>query len=123
MGDRQSVGFGTANPAKFLGCQQDALRQRPKLTDVPHFRTAVTPVLASTPRPALPPSPFLVAGLGRAGTAAVGVLRQLVGPESLYCWDADSTGPMRRLATEWQGAGIKTWLGAPPALEQRSPRS
>ena len=43
-------------------------------------------------------------------------LGRFVAPSSLYCWDASTAAPVRRYATELQAAGIKTWLGAPPAL-------
>ena len=72
---------------------------------------------APAARPSLPPPPFLVAGLGRAGRAAISALRRLVPPELLYCWDASTGEPVRGLALELRGAGIRTWLGAPPPLD------
>lgn len=68
-------------------------------------------------RPTIPAAPFLVAGLGRAGAAAVSALRRLVPPDALYGWDAGTDEPLRRYAAELASSGIKTWLGAPPALE------
>jgi UDP-N-acetylmuramoylalanine-D-glutamate ligase len=73
---------------------------------------------AFTPRPPIPRGPFLVAGLGRAGQAAVQALsrRQAAGPPQIFAWDSDTNRQMRRLASRLERAGVSTWLGNPPNL-------
>lgn len=68
-------------------------------------------------RPSLPPPPFLVAGLGRAGTAALSALRRSVAAGELYAWDKSTASSIRGVAAELRAQGIKTWLGAAPPLE------
>ena len=67
---------------------------------------------ADEPRPALPPAPYLVAGLGRAGQAAVAALTDIVAPESVRAWDADTGREMQRLRRRLEHAGVRTYLGA-----------
>jgi len=66
------------------------------------------------PRPPIPPGPFLVAGLGRAGTAAVHALSQTVGPERVRAWDADTGAGMQRLRRQLESQHISTSLGRRP---------
>jgi len=47
----------------------------------------------TAPRPAVPPGPYLVLGLGRAGQAAVEALCSRFGPGAVRVWD-DSQGPV-----------------------------
>ena len=42
---------------------------------------------APSPRPPLPPGPYLVVGLGRAGFSAARVLAEKIGPEVVRVWD------------------------------------
>jgi UDP-N-acetylmuramoyl-L-alanyl-D-glutamate--2,6-diaminopimelate ligase len=65
-------------------------------------------------RPALPEPPFLVAGLGRAGTAAVGALTERVGSEAVRAWDADTADAMQRSAQALRTEGVAVHLGAWP---------
>ncbi len=69
-------------------------------------------------RPAVPEAPYLVAGLGRAGTAAVRALEGLVPAEKIWAWDADTTAAMHRTQRQLQLRGIRTWLGSPPGRIQ-----
>jgi UDP-N-acetylmuramoyl-L-alanyl-D-glutamate--2,6-diaminopimelate ligase len=63
------------------------------------------------PRPAPPPGPWLVAGLGRAGTAAVAALESLGGASAVSAWDAASTPPVCAAARALQQRGIRVTLG------------
>ena len=63
------------------------------------------------PRPPIPPAPFLVAGLGRAGRAAAQALRRTVGPSMVRAWDADAGASMQRLRRALESEGIRTCLG------------
>lgn len=65
-------------------------------------------------RPQIPAPPFLVAGLGRAGQAAVRALCAAVGPELVSAWDADTGRAMRRLQQRLEVKGVRAWLGPPP---------
>lgn len=69
------------------------------------------------PRPALPPPPYLVAGLGRAGQAAIPALAERFGPESVRAWDADTGREMQRLRRKLEHAGVRTYLT--PRLTRR----
>ncbi|HUO74231.1 MAG TPA: Mur ligase family protein [Solirubrobacteraceae bacterium] len=74
-----------------------------------------TPVRA---RPPIPQGPFLVAGLGRAGTAALRALRREFPSATIHAWDHDTTKEMHRLARRLEMDGIHTVLGAPPSLDR-----
>lgn len=65
---------------------------------------------AGDPRPALPEPPYLVAGLGRAGQAAVAALSDVVGAELVSAWDADTGREMQRLRRRLERAGVRTYL-------------
>jgi UDP-N-acetylmuramoylalanine-D-glutamate ligase len=65
-------------------------------------------------RPAIPEPPFLVAGLGRAGTAAVAALTRTVGPSAVRAWDADTGARMQRIARALRAADVCVDLGAWP---------
>jgi len=61
-------------------------------------------------RPPLPAGPFLVAGLGRAGSAAVGaLLRTATG--SIAAWDASDTRALRSVARRLRARGVDVTLG------------
>jgi UDP-N-acetylmuramyl tripeptide synthase len=65
-------------------------------------------------RPAIPGPPFLVAGLGRAGSAAVVALTEVVGREAVHAWDADTGVGMQRIARALRAEGVPVRLGAWP---------
>src|SRR4051794_28776667 len=61
----------------------------------------------------VPPAPYVVAGLGRAGRAAVAALVRVAGPGAVRAWDADASRAMRRLRSS---LGVPVHLGPPPDL-------
>ncbi len=66
------------------------------------------------PRPPLPAGPFLVVGLGRAGTAAVAALIREAGPDSVTAWDQGTSRALRRLQRDLGARGVRVLLGRPP---------
>src|ERR1019366_9498512 len=72
------------------------------------------PTLSPRPRPPLPAGPFLVAGLGRAGRAAVEALKAGAGAEHIVAWDADTRPPMQRLRRKLEADGVSVSLGPLP---------
>jgi UDP-N-acetylmuramoylalanine--D-glutamate ligase len=62
-------------------------------------------------RPPLPPGPYLVVGLGRAGLAAAQALAAKVGSSAVRAWDGAADGRQRKRATELRAAGVEVWLG------------
>ncbi len=76
---------------------------RPQLT--------IAPPAPSPVRPAPPPGPYLVAGLGRAGQAAVGALSRLAGPGAVVAWERSVTLQSRRLARTLRARGVDVHLG------------
>ena len=62
-------------------------------------------------RPAPPPGPYVVAGLGRAGRAAVGALSRLAGPDAVVAWDRAVTKETRRVQRALEARGVRTHLG------------
>ncbi len=71
----------------------------------PHLRAA--PGL----RPAPPPGPWLVAGIGRAGTAAAGALASLPGAAPVRAWDAAAGPSQQRAARALRDQGVAVVLG------------
>lgn len=63
------------------------------------------------PRPPLPPAPYLVIGLGRAGLAAARALAERVGPQRVRAWDAVAEGGQRAVARDLREQGIVVELG------------
>lgn len=80
-------------------------------------------VFSARPRPPLPGGPYLVAGLGRAGRAAVAALEATSSGESIVAWDADTRPPMQRLRRELEADGIRVSLGAMPTRVARAART
>lgn len=78
--------------------------------------TRDVPTLAygCVPRPALPPGPFLIAGLGRAGDAAVRALVREVGAANVVAWDAVNGREQRRRQRQLAAVGVRVLLGRPP---------
>jgi UDP-N-acetylmuramoyl-L-alanyl-D-glutamate--2,6-diaminopimelate ligase len=74
-------------------------------------RSAAAPPLIRVHRPPLPPGPYLVAGLGRAGTAAVALLSELAAPSEIVAWDASPQDDLRALRDRLRRAGIRCELG------------
>ncbi len=68
------------------------------------------------PRPPLPEGPVLVAGLARAGQAAVAALVDRIGPGRVLAWDADMRRSMQRVARRLRARGVRVWIGPEPAL-------
>lgn len=62
-------------------------------------------------RPAVPPGPYLVAGLGRAGLAAAEALAELAGPEAVTAWDASGAGAPSAAGDRLRSRGVRVALG------------
>jgi UDP-N-acetylmuramoylalanine-D-glutamate ligase len=75
------------------------------------------------PRPPLPAGPFLVAGLGRAGRAAIEALKARAGPEPILAWDTDTRRPMQRLRRALEADGVVVSLGPLPSGVARRART
>lgn len=68
--------------------------------------------LTATPRrPALPPRPYLVVGLGRAGFSAARALASRAGAAAVQVWDAAVDPPQLERARALERAGIPARLG------------
>lgn len=76
-----------------------------------------------TARPDLPPAPYLVAGLGRAGRAATRRLVALAGPDVVAAWDASRRDAVHETAAELQRDGVRTVLGGDGLRLLEGPRS
>jgi UDP-N-acetylmuramoylalanine-D-glutamate ligase len=63
------------------------------------------PVLGAAARPAVPPGPYVVAGLGRAGSAAAFALRRR---DPVVVWDGLGRAQERAAATRLAGAGVRS---------------
>jgi UDP-N-acetylmuramoyl-L-alanyl-D-glutamate--2,6-diaminopimelate ligase len=59
----------------------------------------------------LPAPPVLVAGLGRAGEAALGLLTRAFGSDGISAWDASEGGSVRLRAARWRARGVSVTLG------------
>lgn len=62
-------------------------------------------------RPPLPPGPFLVVGLGRAGMSAARALVAHGGAESVRAWDSSADAAQRQGAAELRALGVEVRLG------------
>ena len=62
-------------------------------------------------RGAVPPGPYLVAGLGRAGLAAARRLKALAAADAVVGWDQNSDGAVRFAARELERGGVRVTLG------------
>ncbi len=68
--------------------------------------------LSATPeRPPLPPAPYLIVGLGKAGTAAARALAATVGAAAVTAWDGAVDPVQRRRAAELRAIGVDVSLG------------
>ena len=59
----------------------------------------------------LPAAPILVAGLGRAGEAALDLMTKAIGSDAIFGWDANNSNEIRRSAAHWRARGVKVLLG------------
>jgi UDP-N-acetylmuramoyl-L-alanyl-D-glutamate--2,6-diaminopimelate ligase len=59
----------------------------------------------------LPAPPVLIAGLGRAGEAALGLLTRVFGSNGISAWDASESGSVRTRAARWRARGVSVTLG------------
>lgn len=64
-----------------------------------------------TAKAPLPTPPVLVAGIGRAGEAALMLLIRKLGSGAVFAWDAKDTGDVRSRAKRWRSRGVRTMLG------------
>lgn len=64
-----------------------------------------------TGRAPLPAPPVFVAGIGRAGEAALTLLTSVFGNDSVSAWDAKDTRDMRSRARRWRSRGVHVALG------------
>lgn len=65
----------------------------------------------SPPRPALPPGPYLVAGVGRAGAAVADALIARVGASQVTVWDGWAHAPQRSTVERLRSVGVRTCFG------------
>lgn len=66
---------------------------------------------AAPRRPPLPPAPYLVVGLGRAGLGAARALAARTGGGAVRAWDALADPSQRENAEALRRLGVRTWLG------------
>jgi UDP-N-acetylmuramoylalanine-D-glutamate ligase len=59
----------------------------------------------------LPAAPVLIAGLGRAGQAAMDLMTKVIGSDAVFGWDANNSNGIRRTAAHWRARGVKVLLG------------
>lgn len=64
-----------------------------------------------TAKATLPAPPLLVAGIGKAGEAALTLLTRTFGSSQVFAWDAKDTGDVRSRAKRWRSRGVRTMLG------------
>jgi UDP-N-acetylmuramoylalanine-D-glutamate ligase len=62
-------------------------------------------------RPPLPPGPYLVVGLGRAGFAGARALAERVGPGAVRAWDSAADAVQLQRAAELRRRGVDVRLG------------
>jgi UDP-N-acetylmuramoyl-L-alanyl-D-glutamate--2,6-diaminopimelate ligase len=62
-------------------------------------------------RPAVPPSPYLIAGLGRAGIAAARRLAAAEADAPIFAWDAADTPRTRAVSAKLAERGVEVELG------------
>src|SRR5947209_14507343 len=80
-------------------------------------------------RPDLPPGPYVVAGLGRAGQAAARRLSAVAGAGAVAAWDGTAPPAARAAASELAATGARVALGGdgielldpPPGCVVKSP--
>lgn len=75
------------------------------------METAAATGLRRVARPPLPEGPYLVAGIGRAGQGAVGLLARVAGPTAVRAWDSATHATVRRIAERIARLGVDCTLG------------
>lgn len=79
--------------------------------------------LGASPRPPAPPGPYLVLGLGQAGRAAVGALRELDGSgDRVLASDRHPAEVPRRVRRELAEGGVRISIGDQRNLLENHPR-
>jgi UDP-N-acetylmuramoylalanine-D-glutamate ligase len=75
--------------------------------------TAEAPLIAAgrKPRPPLPPGPYLVIGLGKAGFAAARALAETAGPAAVRAWDGAADAAQLERSAELRRLGVEVQLG------------
>lgn len=82
-----------------------------RIVSVPLSRQAPDRLTRSSPRPPLPPGPYLIVGLGRAGFAAARALAENAGAGSVRAWDSAVDAVQLERAGELRRAGVEVHLG------------
>jgi UDP-N-acetylmuramoyl-L-alanyl-D-glutamate--2,6-diaminopimelate ligase len=67
--------------------------------------------MALVKRPPLPPGPYLVAGLGRAGEAAISALARIAGPQAISACDEHQIEQLRHVRERLRADGIRIAIG------------
>lgn len=67
--------------------------------------------MQSNLKPSPPSKPILVAGLGRAGDAALELLSNTVGLDGIFAWDASRSPGTERAAKRWRTKGAQVSIG------------
>ena len=70
------------------------------------------------PRPSIPPGPYLVAGLAKAGAAAAAALRSTT-DEPVVAWDEHRCDPTEAAASRLSALGVEIVFGEPDGLLDR----
>lgn len=80
-------------------------------TSAPGSGTVPHGLTTTTRRPPLPSGPYLVAGLGRAGTAAAKAIASRVDAAAIRVWDEAADAPQLERAQALRRLGVDVWLG------------
>jgi UDP-N-acetylmuramoyl-L-alanyl-D-glutamate--2,6-diaminopimelate ligase len=65
-------------------------------------------------RPPLPPGPYVVAGLGRAGQAAAAALTRVAGAARVAVWDEHEPDRLAATREGLRAIGVRVWIGDIP---------
>ena len=123
---------GEQDHRALLDHDRDLLRDRLHALSAERRSLSHSPV-AAKPRPALPPSPYLVVGLARSGVAAALALRAADGEAGVVACDSGQTaGGARSRAAGLRAAGVEVHLDTdgtellvadpPPRTRRQEPR-
>src|SRR5882762_8562457 len=100
---RLASGLGCRRPP---GCPSPLQSPSGSLPHVPRLSSNVMTAKLPLPQP-----PVLVAGLGRAGEAALELLTRTFGAHAIFAWDAKQSGDVRIRAMHWRARGVRALLG------------